>query len=512
MKISLKKILCLGMAIVMLVALAACGKDSSQSGNASGVSSNGSVIFKNEESVELGTPDVTLNPEEVYSKLTYTPEMFYGDYGIKGGRNVEESHWENSSYMTYDNGEQERALTVLPHRIKAGKNSLGRNIVNVTEYNWMELDMGFMPEGASKAVLYDVVCAYTVEGNKLILKPLKNYTTDAEKMEISYEFSDYVWEYEFSFSGRELTLSKDGESVVLSSCLDPHGEEDYYYTDCYLSEGSKQLDNIDYINMLSNNNGNVYIYLKTPDKVTSYTAVAKYEQNGLMTFTVPFEDGSEAKTYQYVAFFCEDDGMIFTDGINTYYYNDSYNDRNRRDVNKYISKDKTGQLSDEEIKEIVEKKDNLMDDLAKAFSDAGINVTVDAINGEIRMDSSILFGGDSAELSADGKAFLDKFLAAYTSIVFSEKYSGFIEKTMVEGHTAPLANSTYETGLPLSNERANTVRAYCVSSETTADTSRLATALEAVGMSNSKPVIDAYGNVDIDASRRVCFRFVINIG
>ncbi len=503
MKNSFKKLLCIILALSMLAAFAACGK----SGGASG-----DVIFKNKSSVELGTPDVQLDAASVYANLTYTPEMFYGSYKMKGGRDKVEEFWENSSYMTFDNGEQARELTVLPHEISAGRNNLEYNIKNVTEYDWMVLYMGFLPEGSEQAVLYDVLCAYTVEGNKLVLKPIKNYSTDNEKMEISYQFSDYVWEYEFSFNGRELTLSKDGESVTLSSCLDAYGEEDHYYTDCYLSEGSEKLDNIDYINMLVDDKDHKYIYFKTADKVTSYDAIAKYEQNGLITFTVPFEDGSEAKTYQFVAFFCDEDGMVFTDGTNTYYFNDSYNDRGRLDMKKYVSKDRTGELSDEEIKAIVEKKDNLMEDLATAFEDAGIDVTVDHINGELRMDSSILFGGDSAALSAEGKAFLDKFLSAYTSIVFSEKYSGFVEKTLVEGHTAPLANSTYETGLPLSTERANAVKSYCVGSETTADTSRLASALEAVGMSNSKPVIDAYGDIDLDASRRVSFRFIINIG
>ena len=503
MKNSFKKALCIILALSMLAAFEACGK---------GGSSTGDVIFKNKSSVELGTPDVQLDAASVYANLTYTPEMFYGSYKLKGGEKKIDEFKENSSYATFDNGEQARELTILPYEISAGRNNLDYNIKNIAEYNWMVLYMGFMPEGSEKAVLYDVLCAYTVEGNKLVLKPIKNYSTDKEKMEISYQFTDYVWEYDFEFNGRELTLSKDGESVTLSSCLDAYGEEDYYYTDCYLSQNSEKLDNIDYINMLVDDKGHEYIYFKTADKVTSYDAIAKYEQNGLMTFTVPFEDGSEVKTYQFATFFCEEDGMIFTDGTNTYYFNDSYNDRGRVDMKKYTSKDMTGQLTDEEIKAIIEKKDNLMDDLADAFKNAGIDVTVDHINGELRMDSSILFAGDSAALSAEGKAFLDKFLIAYTSIVFSEKYDGFIEKTLVEGHTAPLANSTYETGLPLSNERANAVKTYCVSSETAADTSRLASALDAVGMSNSKPVIDAYGDVDLDASRRVSFRFVINIG
>ena len=82
---------------------------------------------------------------------------------------------------------------------------------------------------------------------------------------------------------------------------------------------------------------------------------------------------------------------------------------------------------------------------------------------------------------------------------------------MVEGHTAPVEGGTYESGLPLSQERANNVKNYCMSSETGVDVSKLAANLEAVGYSNSKPIKDASGNVDMAASRRVSFRFVINL-
>jgi chemotaxis protein MotB len=155
-----------------------------------------------------------------------------------------------------------------------------------------------------------------------------------------------------------------------------------------------------------------------------------------------------------------------------------------------------------------------MDDLAKAFNDAGITVSVDQTSGEMAMDSSILFGGDSAVLSAEGKAFLNKFINAYTSIVYNDKYNGFVAKTMVEGHTAPLANSTYESGLPLSQERAANVKAYCLSAENGISAeyiTALSTTLEDIGYSNSRPIKDADGNVNKAASRRVSFRFIINL-
>lgn len=168
-------------------------------------------------------------------------------------------------------------------------------------------------------------------------------------------------------------------------------------------------------------------------------------------------------------------------------------------------------VSSAQLEDVAKKKTALFDDLSTAFENEGITVTVNKENGEIAMDSSVLFGGDSAELTADGKMFLNKFMKAYTTVVFSDEYNGFISKTMVEGHTAPLADSTYASGLQLSEERAENVKSYCLSEESGVNVSEFADVFEAVGYSNSKPVYNDGGEVDLEASRRVSFRFMVNI-
>ncbi len=168
-------------------------------------------------------------------------------------------------------------------------------------------------------------------------------------------------------------------------------------------------------------------------------------------------------------------------------------------------------LSDTQKQSLVEKTEDLFKDLITTFSEVGLDVKINQSTGEIAMDATVLFGGDSAELTSEGKEFLNKFLKAYTSIIYNEKYDGFIAKTMVEGHIAPVSGTTYEGGMPLSEKRAENVKNYCLSSETGVDTSKLAPTLETVGYSQSRPVYDADGNVDIEASRRVSFRFIVNI-
>jgi len=168
----------------------------------------------------------------------------------------------------------------------------------------------------------------------------------------------------------------------------------------------------------------------------------------------------------------------------------------------------------EDIEIITEKQTSILSELKSAFSLAGLNVSIDESTGKVSFDSSILFGGDSSKLSAERKSFLKKFIKAYSSVMLSDEFDGFIKEILVEGHTAPIAGSTYESGLPLSKERAEKVKNYCLSSDSglsKAQTKQLAKILKSAGKSNSEPVLDSKGNVDLAASRRVTFRFYINI-
>lgn len=189
------------------------------------------------------------------------------------------------------------------------------------------------------------------------------------------------------------------------------------------------------------------------------------------------------------------------------------------DVETYVIQDniQDAELDDipqDELEDIVVKKENMMNALISALKNAEIKATMDKVSGELTLDSAVLFGGDSADLSKEGKTFLSKFIKAYASVICSDEYEGFVSKVLVEGHTAPVAGSTYESGLPLSEERAKTVKKYCLSKkaglgEKESDT--LAKIMEDVGLSNSEPVKDEQGNVDMAASRRVAFRFFINV-
>ena len=221
---------------------------------------------------------------------------------------------------------------------------------------------------------------------------------------------------------------------------------------------------------------------------------------------------SGTKTYQYVYFFCDSDGIILTDGSHTYYYTDQDRNGNQLGNNySYEQLQKLENMSEDKVEEIAIKRANLLDDLAQAYEDAGLNVTIDRESGEIMLDSAILFAVNESEISADGKAFLKQFIEIYTNIVFNEKYNGFISKILVEGHTD--TSGDYEHNVELSKDRADSVMNYCLSDECDVAqyAQQLAEMMLSEGYSCDQPIYDAEGNVDMDASRRVTFRFLINL-
>ena len=507
-----KRIFALILTAIMVFTFSACSEKEGKKGSSGGTAPKGGIVFENDDSVKLGTPEKELNAEDIYENLTYTPQMFYGNYRLLGGEKAVEKYGKESEYFEFTQKGKEYLLSEIPYGIEAGKTTLAHSVNFIKEYEWARLT--FLQKTDSGNYLYTLLCAYEVDGKTVSFRPLDTFEVDKENNKISYTFTDTVLEYEFAFSGRSLTLSTEKNSLTITTGLDITEDDIYIRSEHYLSSDSAVLDDIEQISFYYEyGEDDALFYVSTFSGESIYNGIGKYEENGLFTFTVPFEE--KTKTYQFVCFICQRDGFVITDGERTYYFNDTYSDRNMNVLQDFITEDQTGKLeslTESQIEALVEKKENLMDDLAKAFGDAGIKVTVDEKNAELAIDSSVLFGGDSAVVTAQGKEFLNKFIDVYTSVIFNDKYDGFISETLVEGHTAPVAGSTYQSGLPLSEERANNVKNYCLSAETGVDTAKLAESLSAVGCSNSKPIYGTDGKVDMAASRRVSFRFIVNIG
>ncbi|MBR6984975.1 MAG: OmpA family protein [Ruminococcus sp.] len=169
-------------------------------------------------------------------------------------------------------------------------------------------------------------------------------------------------------------------------------------------------------------------------------------------------------------------------------------------------------MDTEKVEEIINKNDELYNDLQSAFDSAGVGASINRETGEIALDSLVLFSSESSDVSDEGKDFINRFLTAYTSVIFNEKYDGFIKTITVEGHTD--TNGSYEYNQKLSQERADNVKNYCLTGESGLDEAalgKLGNMLEAVGYAYDKPILNEDGTVNMGASRRVSFKFIINL-
>lgn len=496
----MKRLVALFLIAAIALTLAACGEKSSNRAE------DGSFIFQNESSVALEQPSAPLNPQSIYSSLTYTPEMFYGHYSIVGGDAAEQSYAQEMDYIDYALDLTEK-LTAIPYAFEAGPDTLSHVIGFDKSHNWLRAY--YYTESGNLTFFF---CSYTIDGNTISLQPIDNdsYDYNKETCRLSYRLREEIFTYQFSFSGLDLTLSQNGKSVTLRGSY--HTDEtESVSASCYLRAGSPACD-IDYLSFLSSPDYSNF-HIDSADGTTVYNAIGQMSNNGLFTCTVPWESGT--KTYQYVYFYGGNDGMILTDGANTYYFTDSKSDRNGTQLGSNYSYEDMALLDNinqDEIQQIAQKRADLLSDLAKAYQDAGLNVTVDQQTGEIRLDSGVLFAVDQAQISDQGKSFLQQFIKIYTDIVFNDQYNGFISKILVEGHTD--TSGDYDHNLTLSQQRADNVLSYCLSAEcdVAAYTQQLTDMMVAQGYSWDQPIYDGQGNVDMDASRRVTFRFLIKLG
>lgn len=518
----MKKLLSLFLALLLCLGmLSACGsgdqpgsskesnapdtgnEQGSQSGNQTPSAEDG-FYFNQNSVVTLGSPAAPLNPQEVYDNLTYNHKMFYGNYRILGGEAGEEAFAKEMEQIPYP-GEYSDTISAVPFQIIAGPHSMTHVIGMVKEKPFL---CAYFYNGNGN--LDYEYCAYTVSGNTITLNPVDDFKYIEEENRIRYVMTDVFLEYEFSFKGRELTLSDGKNSVTMRCGMEVYTDTPRIYVEHYASGTSDMLENAEKISMFWGTDYESRIYTDSEVPENNGYCSAHMSEDGLFTVTTP-----NGNTHQFVYFYCDNDGLILTDGDMTYYYNDDYSDRHGGSLYDNLTMedmDKLDNMSEEDLEEIMEKKEDLLTDLAAAFENAGISVTVDQETGEITLDAAVLFPVNEYAVSQEGKELLKQFMAVYTGVVFDEKYDGFLSKIMVEGHTD--SSGDYATNETLSLNRATSVLEFCLSEECQVDASyadALTDMLQAVGYASDKLIYDTEGNEDMAASRRVCFRFIINL-
>lgn len=478
-----------------------------------------------------------LNATEVYSKLEYVPEMFYGEYYMSFVEDdVYEAPYtpcksfaENCEWVSYEElfGKEdlfERQVATMPHYMCAGYGSASWTaLLTLEEYEWCQLR--FATKSEAGEISYESVMAdYSISGDTITYHILDNYNYDSTTEELTYEFSDVYLTYEFEFRGPKLTLRSDKESVDLFSsdfCLNDLQFLMLTASDVTVSNGMEMIDNIQSLTFGHENYDDYdYFYVEVDEggkEPAMYYGSMKLSEDGLCSFS--YTDGvGKVHAHEYVIFFCDEDGFIFTDGEKTYYYlHTLYTDITDdflAEMNVNIAEEDRELLesmTEEEIQSIYAKREALFSDLLAAFEAENIAVTINEKTGELALDSEVLFPVDGDTLSEEGKVVVDEFISVFMKVLGMPKYSGFISEIVIEGHTD--TSGDYDYNLSLSQRRADAVKEYCLTgaSLSAEDTNQLLELLSTQGCSYDEPVYNENGEVDMDASRRVSFVFYIDL-
>lgn len=466
-----------------------------------------------------------LNPQQVYASITYNAKLFYGSYQLENWEKNKNNFVKNATfaeldycvtYLSNDSKVETEKLSTMPVGLTAGAPCVYETRGN-GDHEWALLTMA-----TENGYTRDVLCTYSVEGNQITFTPLDSYMAihdeNYRRTGFEYTLGQDSLTYTFSFAGVELTLSNGSQSVTLLAEDFSDNGHSMINVGGYLSADSKSVEGLDWISgSLSNDYQSVFIETKDRDIRTTNEGIAMTKDGWMViSWSVIDEEGNQKDFKKQFVYFIGDGSVLtLTDGTNFYYYTDNYFTREMNSLSGMVAdedKDLLGSMEEEELKEIAEKKNNLLTDLAEAYQTAGLNVSVNTQTGEIALDSTVLFGVNEYNISAEGKAFLQKFIQIYTSVVFSDKYESFVSTIMVEGHTD--TNGGYEMNQKLSQARADSVKDYCLSADCGVEqayASVLQEMLQAVGYSYDKPIYDENGKVNMDASRRVSFRFIVNL-
>lgn len=163
----------------------------------------------------------------------------------------------------------------------------------------------------------------------------------------------------------------------------------------------------------------------------------------------------------------------------------------------------------EQLDKIIGVRSDLIEALKNEFDGTDLKVSVDSQTGAITLDSSILFDTDRYDLKSTGQAFLKEFLPRYLNVLLEPNFKEYISEIIIEGHTD--IQGTYLYNLELSQERALAVATFCLRDNNgilnAEETETLREIVTANGRAYSDPIYNDDNTVNMDASRRVEFKF-----
>ena len=173
-----------------------------------------------------------------------------------------------------------------------------------------------------------------------------------------------------------------------------------------------------------------------------------------------------------------------------------------------LESQKTEMLNQQKrLDDLVGVRTQIIQDLSVALNQASLKATVDESTGDIVLDSAVFFDVNSNSIKDSGKELLSRFLPVYLGVLMSPEYVDYVGEIVIEGHTDTAG--AYMTNLKLSQNRALSVAEYCMQLPglNSRQVKLMQELMTAKGRSFSDPVYNADGTVNMDASRRVEFKF-----
>ena len=517
----------------------ACGAGIKYSSDSNSSNSSGSKQTKNAELVDLGS-----DPQAYMLYGTYRNEEMYKDDSDL------DDHADDYDYMTLQlEDSEEYEVQVFPMELQADTDFLDYRIGGKTDKELKE-EVGLTDQQISvlhEYWQYDHIqaryidrekysedgeysystnnsfqFAYEVVGNKVYMGLEAMITDEADDTKpVAYYVQDRKdWiEYSYGFDGLDLILSKDGKSTRLRAfdILNAEKKNEGLYEWGYAKNSTSGYDGIVHL-ILSTEEG-YDSSIEWSDGRRGENVTTKIDGN---RFTLTWDstyrygydlgESEEGEGGELTGIFLisnrpnggSDGGLsICIDGKwypyvydSTAYWNGELSDNLETDAD-------VSSMSEDELGELKENQTAVSSGLMGAFKEQGLDSTkIDESTGTVQMDNNVLFAWDKADLSEEGKAYLDQFLAAYVPVISSAIEDGKVSTIVVEGYTDSAGDEAYN--LKLSEERAKTVADYIK-----AGYPELANAIEVVGNGANNLILDGEGKEDAAASRRVEVRYVL---
>ncbi len=173
--------------------------------------------------------------------------------------------------------------------------------------------------------------------------------------------------------------------------------------------------------------------------------------------------------------------------------------------------EKTALLADQQaqIDQIIGVKADVIEALRSEFAKNNVNVDIDANTGALTLDANVMFDYDQSELTDEGKAVLEQILPIYCQVLLQDDYKQYLAEIIIDGYTD--TDGDYSYNLYLSQMRSLAVAQYLLDIQGNflngEQSQELQDYLTVNGHSMANPILDAQGNVDKDASRRVEVKF-----